>query len=284
VDPLLGAVRLAVVRSLTGPLAGYLLHTTDLTGNPALAGLWRTALGCLAAVLVVPLAVAGVAVVTGRRRPHLERHHLLALGTALLALPATGLEVGLANRVVDAVLAPGAGPALWRRLGGVSTPVGDLVGTLAAVLSVLLLVVVAVLALARWATLWLLVGLAPLAMALALLPGGERLLGTWWRLQTGTVFLPIGQAAALATYTALFSSARHPLVGALAGVAVLALVARLPGWAAGLAVGVELRDVDARGAGRRLAGLVGIRPGGAWGAGAGSPAGVPSGPAEGGGW
>ena len=255
-NPLLAAVRLAVVRALSGPLAGYLLHTADPSRDPALGALWRTALGCLAAVLVVPLALTGLAVVTGRPRPQPGRHHLLALATAVLALPASGLEVGLANRLVDAVLAPAGAARLWGRLAAVHTPGRELAVSVAGLLVVVLLVVVAVLALARWATLWLLVGLAPLAMAAALLPGGDRLPGTWWRLQVTAVFLPVAQAVALATDVALFATGRSPLVAALAGIAVLALVAKLPRWAAGVAIGVELRDLGGRLAGRQLTGVL----------------------------
>jgi hypothetical protein len=108
------------------------------------------------------------------------------------------------------------------------------------------LLVVAVLALARWATLWLLIALAPVAMGFALLPGGSRLVATWWRLQLATIFLPVGQAVALSAYLAMFAGSRTPLVGCLAGIAVLVLVAKLPAWAAGIAAGVETRDFTAR--------------------------------------
>jgi hypothetical protein len=161
------------------------------------------------------------------------------------ALPVTGLEIGLANRLV-AVMLPNAAQ-VWNRLIAVpAAPGADLAGLVAGVVVTALLVVVAVLALARWATLWLLIALAPIVAAFALLPGADRLTRTWWRLQLAAVFLPVGQATALAAYLAMFARASSPIVGAFAGVAVLVLVAKLPGWAAGSAVGPEVRDFTLR--------------------------------------
>jgi TctA family transporter len=61
----------------------------------------------------------------------------------------------------------------------------------------------------------------------------------WWRLQVTAVFLPIAHAVLIATWLAMFSSNKTGFVGALAGVATLALMAKLPGWAAGAAMGLD---------------------------------------------
>jgi len=267
----LTALRLGLTRALAGPLAGYLLHTGNLTADPRLVGLWRTSLACLAACLVVPLAVAGLALISGHRGGASAREaltptgrQLAPLATALAALPATALEVGLANRLVDALLPAGEQDGLWQRmaLGG---PTGNLAVAVGSTLLVGILVVVAVLALARWATLWLLVALAPIAMGFALLPGpgAARLTSTWWRLQAAAVFLPVAQATALAAYVAMFLGSRDPVAGAFAGVAVLVLVAKLPSWVAGVAAGAEFRDFTLRLRGTYLAGRAGrdlVRP------------------------
>jgi hypothetical protein len=236
----------ALARSLSGPFADYLLHTRGLT-DPRLVSLWRTSLACLAAALVLPAAICGLAVITGRAgpAPAWGRSRLAALATAVGALPATVAEAALANALTAALL-PHGGPGLWQRLAEPAGAGRDIALTVGALVSCGLLLVVAVLALARWATLWLLIGLAPVAMGFALLPGGDRLVATWWRLQLAAIFLPVGQAVALATYLAMFAGSRDPLVGCLAGIAVLVLVAKLPAWAAGIAVGVETRDFTAR--------------------------------------
>jgi TctA family transporter len=65
-------------------------------------------------------------------------------------------------------------------------------------------------------------------------------------LQVTAVFLPIAHAVLIATYVAMFSSDKTGFVGALAGVATLALMAKLPGWAAGAAMGLDGGDVTRR--------------------------------------
>lgn len=247
-DPFTGAGALvagaagALGRALAGPLAGYLLATRGL-GDPRLSAMWRLSLAVLAAALVLLIAIWGLALSAGTRQvAPLTR--LAALATAVVALPATRAEAGLAN-ALSAALLPRAGGSLWRELVAPAGAGQQVAATVSALLAAALLVVVAVLALARWATVWLLVALAPVAMGFALLPGGARLPGTWWRLQVTALFLPVAQAVALATYQALFSGTA-PLVGSLAGVAVLVLLAKLPAWSAGLALGVESRDFTAR--------------------------------------
>jgi hypothetical protein len=245
-DLLTGAAT-ALANTLAGPLARYLLATRGL-GDPALAALWRISLAVLAAALVLPVAIWGVSAATGATRRlsgSALRTPLAALATAVLALPATRMEAALANAVSAALLPRPAAP-LWLAL---TVPAGAGRGLAAAagsLLAALALFAVAVLALARWATLWLLVALAPVAMGFALLPGAGRLTGTWWRLQTTAVFLPVAQAVLLATYLAMFAHSRAGLTGALAGIAMLLLLAKLPGWAAGLALGLEGRDFSGR--------------------------------------
>lgn len=238
----------ALTNSLAGPLARYLLATRGLA-DPRLAGLWRVSLGCLAAALALPVAVRGIALATGGGlRPvagSAWRAALAALATALLALPATRAEASLAN-ACSAALLPHPDGSLWRSLTVPASSGRDVAAMLAMLFAALLLGAVAVLAVARWATLWLLIALAPVAMGFALLPGAGRLTATWWKLQLTAVFLPVAQAVLLATFTAMFAGSGNGLTGALGGIAVLLLSAKLPGWAAGLAVGLEGRDLTSR--------------------------------------
>ncbi len=94
---------------------------------------------------------------------------------------------------------------------------GDIGGSLAllvtTLVAVVFLVVLTVLGLARWATLWLLVVLAPFAAGLSLLPSGGAAMRAWWRLQVTAVFLPIAHAVLIATWLAMFSSNKTGFVG-----------------------------------------------------------------------
>ncbi|MHB2022273.1 MAG: hypothetical protein ACYCO3_02920 [Mycobacteriales bacterium] len=248
---LFGAPATQIADALAGPLARYLLATRGLQSH-RLAGLWALSLACLAAALVLPVTLWGLTLITGAPAGPL-RIRVAALATAVVALPATRAEASLAN-ALSALLLPRPDPRLWRALAVPAGAGRAVTATVAAAIAALLLLVVAVLALARWASLWLLVGLAPIAMGFALLPGPGRLLGTWWRLQLTAVFLPVAQAVLLASYLAMFAGGADPLTAALAGLAVLVLLAKLPAWAAGLALGVETRDFTGRFRGAVLTG------------------------------
>ena len=257
VESLLRGVVQSFVDGLVAPVARFVLHTPDLLGEPTLRRLWLVSLGVLFAVAGLLVAISATAVVTGSTRLGLAAREAVStrlagsLLTAAVSLPLVALEVQLANRVVDVFLAEGLGGAgeAWAGLvvrsatGDPSAGVARLVVELVAVV---LLVTLVVLGLARWATLWLLVVLAPVGMGFALLPGGAAVARTWWRLQLAAVFLPIANAVLLATYVAMFASESSGLVGALSGVAVLALMSKLPAWAAGAAIGIDGHDVTAR--------------------------------------
>lgn len=247
---------------VASPVTRYALHTPDLAAEPTLRAHWLVALAVLGACAGLLLAVAGLALIPGgSSRLALAAREALGvrlaggLATAALSLPLVALEVQLANRVVDAFIAgrgtTGADPVsavIGRALHG---DAGAGLAVLAiATVGVVLLVSLLVLSLIRWASLWLLVVLAPIAMGLAVLPGGTGVARLWWRLQLTTVLLPVANAVLLSSYVAMFSSDRTGLVGALSGVAVLALLVKLPGWAAGAALGTAsaagLHDVTGR--------------------------------------
>jgi len=256
------AVLRALARSflsgLAAPMARYVLHTPDLGAEPTLRRVWLLALAVLwscAGLIVALAATASIAGGTQRAataaREAFGGRLLGGLLTASVALPLVALEVQLANRMVDPFLAGATDTTnspLWQALHAALS--GDLGASLALLVTTLvavaLLVALVVVGLARWATLWLLVGLAPLVMGFGVLPGGVGLARLWWRLQLAAVFLPMANAVLLATYAAMFASQRTGLVGALSGVAVLALMAKLPGWVAGAAVGVEGHDLTRR--------------------------------------
>ena len=243
---------------LAEPVLTYVLHTPDLLAEPTLRQLWLTSLACLyvlAGLLVVIAATALIPGSTGRlgqaAREALGVRLVAGLLTASVALPLVALEAELANRLVDTLVPAGlagtSGP-LWSALtravtGAPDAQLGLLVITL---VGVVLLVTITVLGLARWATLWLLIALAPLAMGFATLPGGAGVARAWWRLQLAAVFLPLAHAVLLGAYVAMFSSERNPFIGSLAGVAVLGLMAKLPGWAAGQAAGIGAHDIGGR--------------------------------------
>ena len=248
------------VDGLVASVARFVLHTPDLLAEPTLRRLWAVSLAVLFAVAGLLVAISATAMVTGSTRMGLAAREAVStrlagcLLTAAISLPLVALEVQLANRVVDAFLADGftaASNPLWATLGKSigGNAAGGLALLVSSVVAVVLLVALVVLGLARWATLWLLVVLAPIGMGFALLPGGAGGAGVaraWWRLQLAAVFLPIANAVLLATYVAMFSSEQSGLVGALSGIAVLALMSKLPAWAAGAAIGVDGHDVTAR--------------------------------------
>jgi hypothetical protein len=218
---------------------------------------WLTALSALFACSGLVVALAGLGIITGGTR--LGQQARLAVGvrlpacllTAAVSLPLVALEVRLANSLVSAFVTDGFASGnnpLWTALtaaahGDAGAGLALLVTT---VVGVVLLVALVVVGLARWASLWLLIILAPVAMGFAVLPGGESVARVWWRLQLATVFLPVANAVLLGTYVAMFTSDRSGLVGGLSGVAVLALMTKLPAWIGGTAVGVDAHEVAHR--------------------------------------
>lgn len=243
---------------LAAPVARYVLHTPDITGEPTLAHYWLTSLAVLGACLGLLLAIAGTAIITGpASRLGLAAREALGVRlaggvvTAAVSLPLVALEVELANRIVDVFIGTGFAAGhnpLWAALTQAAhgNPGSGLAVLVTVTVGVILLVALLVGALARWATLWLLVVLAPLAMGLAVLPGGQGVARLWWRLQAVTVLLPIANAVLLGTYVAMFTSDQTGLTGALAGVAVLALMTKLPGWAAGAALHTTPSELSSR--------------------------------------
>lgn len=257
VTDLLRAFTQDFLSQLAAPVATYVLRTPDLLTEPSLRSFWLIALAALIACAGLLVALAGLAIIPGDTRlGHSARHAVgtrlpACLLTATISLPLVALEVELANRLVSAFIGAGFNPTtnpLWTALSGAVTgdPGAALALLVTSTVGVVLLIGLVLVGLARWATLWLLIVLAPIVMGFALLPGGEGLVRLWWRLQLVTVFLPVANAVLLGTYVAMFSSERSGLVGALSGVAVLALMGKLPSWAAGAAVGVEGAELGQR--------------------------------------
>lgn len=255
---LLRALSADFLTNVAGPVTRYVLHTPDLGAETTLRHFAALSFGVLLAVAGLLVAIAATAAIPGATsrvsvaaRDVLGARLLSCLLTAAVSFPLVALEVQLANRCVDAFVAGGFDTGrnpLWTALtaavhGDAGAGLALLVTT---VVGVVLLVVLVVLGLARWATLWLLVVLAPVAMGFALLPGGGWVAQLWWRLQLATVFLPVANAVLLGTYVAMFTSDHSGFVGALSGVAVLALLAKLPVWTLGVAAGLGSADLTAR--------------------------------------
>jgi hypothetical protein len=240
-----------LLHGLLLPITTYLLRTPDLLSQRGLREIWLTALGCFAVLCVPLVALSGAVVAAGRAQAGAPLTRLAGCAaTAVVALPVVAWEARLADALVAALLpqvADLASTPLVTALAGAAAGSGaDRLGLLAvSLVGTLLLALLAVQALLRWAALWLLVGLAPLVAALGLLPGdgGPSCLRLWWRLQLGTVFLPVAHAVLLGSYAAMFAGDTNGLVAALAGVGVLVLLTRLPAWAAGQAVHLGPRDV-----------------------------------------
>ncbi|MHB8339559.1 MAG: hypothetical protein ACYDB7_00055 [Mycobacteriales bacterium] len=252
----LAAVCAAFLAVLADPIARFVLHTPDLAAEPTLRAVWETGLAIQAVLLTLVLAIAGIALIPGpttrigtAAREVVSTRLVAGVVTAAVALPLVAAEAELANRVVDALLPASApGGALFAAVGTAlrAGGTGQLALLVVATVQVVLLVGLALGGLARFAVVWVAVALAPLAMTAGALPGGAGLVRAWWRLQVAAVLLPIGEAGVLLAYAAMTSSARTGLVGALAGVAVTAVMAKLPGWAAGAATGVGAGEVGSR--------------------------------------
>ncbi|HVE95042.1 MAG TPA: hypothetical protein VNB24_08990 [Acidimicrobiales bacterium] len=258
VTGLLRALSEDFLKHLVAPVANYVLHTPDLLAERTLRQFWAVSLAALTACLALLIAISAVAMIPGQSsrfamaaRDALSTRLVACALTAAVSLPLVALEVELANRLVDAFVAEGFAAGdnpLWTALArAVSGDAGaGLALLVTTVVSVVLLVALVVVALARWATLWLLVVLAPIAMGFGILPGGAGVVRVWWRLQLATVFLPLANAVLLGTYVAMFASEKSGLVGALSGVAVLVLMTKLPAWVAGAVVGVEAAELTQR--------------------------------------
>jgi hypothetical protein len=246
------------LKHLAEPVLRYVLHTPDLLAEPTLRRLWSTSLAALLILAALLVCIAGTAMITGSStrigmaaREAVGVRLAGALLTAAVSLPVVALEVQLANHLVDALTSAGldgaADPMTTVFLKNLSGDVGSSFALLVTTLvGVVFLVVLTIVGLARWATLWLLIVLAPFAMGLSLLPTGGAAARGWWRLQVTAVFLPVAHAVLVATFVAMFSSNTNPFVGALAGVATLGLMAKLPGWAAGAAMGADGGDMVRR--------------------------------------
>jgi hypothetical protein len=260
---LLRAVVAGFLTVLADPITRFVLHTPDPADSHGLRAVWAASLAVQLALTGLLVAVAGLGLVPGSRVSAAAREALTVrlpagVATGVMALPLVALEASLSNTVTSALLpnSGGIGALLDGARGGLSGSVtGGLALLVTGAVMVVLLVGLAVTGLARFAVVWALIALAPIAMAAATLPGGAALARLWWRLQLAAVFLPVAEAVLVLTFHALSPvTGGTGIVGALAGVAVLSIMGKLPGWAGGAALGLEPRPTVAR-LGRRAAEL-----------------------------
>ncbi len=224
----------------------YLLSTSDLsiggaralTADPALQSMYHVTLGIADALLVLIFVWAFLRSQWERGfRPHYTIKVLLPRAMAAIALAHFALLFGqmaidLNNAMVHAVWTqpfPGGSPRfpwMFAMDSAFGQPLFQIVIRLAIAI---MLVIVALTYVVRFALLAVLLGVAPLAAICMILPETKRYAQSWLRVFLLTVFMQFGQVLVL-RFASLFADqvGARPLE-ALYGVAVLYLMIKVPG-------------------------------------------------------
>ena len=235
-----------VYQSVSGTVETYLLSTHDvstfsarpLTEDTALQGMFHLtlALGDLLLVLVFTYAFLRSQWERGFRAHYTLKailpRTLAAIGMGHFALVFGQMAIDLNNALVHAVWTQpfpgGSGRLPWATAltTGFGLPLFQLVVRLAIVV---MLVIVALTYVVRFALLAVLLAIAPLAALCMILPETKRFAQSWLRLFLLTVFMQFAQVLVL-RFAGLFASELNGSpVEALYGLAVLYLLIKVPG-------------------------------------------------------
>lgn len=222
--------------TLLSGLGRFAQSTPDVTALPALAALWQTCLGLSAGLGALALAVAGGRLAVPWLVPTpmpLGLLFLRAAGAVLLATQSLHLVswlIALTNAADAAIF---QGPLLQRALSA-PAPASGLVGLVLAVVPyIALLLVLAVIFAIRLVELFVLTAAAPLAVIVAIHPGGEAALRAWAAELVAVLLLQPVQVLLLTLFqVALIDlpGATSPVEALVSALAALYLTLRLPGW------------------------------------------------------
>jgi hypothetical protein len=252
-------VRDLVARAITPAVdlaARSVLATPDLTAPTSrVTELWRLSVGLANTCYVLLVTAGGVVLMSNETvqarytvkdvAPRLVVG-MVASNTSLLLV---GFGIQLTNALSRALLGPGVDATQARAtLKAVLVPPLDGANTLLLVAGVVVVILALVLAasyVVRVAVLVALTVAAPLALACHALPHTEGVARWWWRAVAACLAVPVAQSLALICALRVFfhsdqdrllglGSAR--LVDLLVAVCLLWLLARIPAWAARMAM------------------------------------------------
>lgn len=224
-------------QAVYGVLEPLLLHTGPLTTDPALEVVWRATAALSAPLLLFFLVIGGGLGAGGdllSDRILLPRtlvaRLVLSLLLLLTSLAWTGWFISLSNHLIDGLA---AGVAL-SPFAGSSGPV-DILGWLFWVPLMVLGVLLAIISIVRIMELYVLIAVAPIANVLWLLPQTAPIARSWLLEFLVMTFVPFFQALVILLARAVTGAL--PLTGVqgdlnrfLAGLALLFLLIRIPGW------------------------------------------------------
>ncbi len=197
-------------------LATTLFHLPDVTGLPQVAALSARSLTVVNTGFVLALMAAAIVVMAGDSLPvrygvaDLLPRLVIGLVAANFATPLCRGIITTANTLVVALT--GEGIASERSLGqlfrvvtsALTNPVSALLTTLVGLIINVLLAMLLVGWITRFAALIVAVGIAPVALACHALPWTEVIAQAWWRTMTGLAATVVLQAVALHTSLAIF--------------------------------------------------------------------------------
>jgi hypothetical protein len=232
--------------SVSAHVENYLLSTHDfsslsgrpLTEDPALQAMYHLTLGIADALLVLIFVWAFLRSQWERSfRAHytlkvILPRALVAVGLAHFALLFGQMAIDLNNALVHAVWAEKLGGASsgfpW--LFALNQPFGFPLFMLAVRLAIaVMLVILAITYVMRFALITVLLAVAPLAALCLILPETKSYARSWSKLFLLTVFMQFGQVLVLRLASAFVSELNGSPMQALYGLAVLYLVIKVPG-------------------------------------------------------
>lgn len=197
-------------------LATTLFHLPDVTGLPQVAAVSARALTVVNTAFVVAIMVAGIVVMTRHTvqarygTADLAPRLVIGLVTANFATPICRAIITTANALVQALTGEGiASTASLAHLlrvvrGALTNPAAALLTTLVGLIIDILLGLLLVGWIARFAALIVAVGIAPAALACHGLPWTEPIAATWWRTMGALAATVVLQAVALHASLAVF--------------------------------------------------------------------------------
>jgi hypothetical protein len=247
----IGWVATTGMKPVLAALGSTVMATPDLTHNGRVHTFWLTSLVAANAIFVLLIVAAGL-VVTSHQTLQI-RYGLkevlprLAVGALLsnTSLVLCGKAIEAANALTAAIAGQGVnGHAAANYLTDAADrgEHGDtfLLSVLAVAIIVMALVVI-ITFIVRMMGLVVLIGIAPLALALHALPQTEFLAYTWWRALAAVLGIQLGQAVIVVATLRVFLSptgtsfvglpaSGSSLLDALVALSMLWLLIKLPGW------------------------------------------------------
>jgi len=230
-------------------LGRTVLATPSVTSDARVTTFWKTTMAATNAMFVLLIVAAGIVVTSHETlqtrysiKEILPRIVVAAImsNTSLLLC---GKAIQIANALPRAIAGQGVnGHRAAHFFIDLFTHLNGLTEEILGIAVLVMTIVVVVMFILRTVLLVVLVGLAPLALALHALPQTESLAYTWWRAFGACLGIQVAQAAVLLAMVRIFltedgtatlgiPNSTQGMVGVLVEIAVLWLLIKMPGWA-----------------------------------------------------